>query len=163
MHKPLDPRGVNVTFDANAFKRDGSPDDADVDRLVELGRAGKIILVTPWSVRAELADARTPAPVRSAALPQIFSCPVEQTANEVDRFEHVRAILQGNATPGKHDADARHVAEAAKYGGYFITHDRRINRTKRAELEAVLPPSLRIVTLADFLAIYDDYEQRHRR
>jgi hypothetical protein len=158
MRRPLDPRLVNTVFDANAFDRDGGPDDADVDRLLALGCAGEITLMMPWSVRPEIEHPRTPAHVRQAALPQIFSYRVELTDSERELYRRIRAILQGNATPGKHDADARHVAEAAKYGaGYFITHDHRINRTKRASLEAVLPPSLWIVTLAEFLAIHDRY------
>jgi hypothetical protein len=155
--RPLDPRRVNVLFDANAFDGVG-PDDANVDRLIVLGRSRKINLVTPWSVRTELQNLRTPTSVQDAALPQIFSYIVGETAGEQDLYRRIRGILQGDAARGKHDADARHVTEAAKYGGYFITHDRRITHTKRQALEAVLPPSLWIVTLAEFLAIFDDYE-----
>lgn len=158
MHRPLDPRICNVIFDANAFNRDGGPGDADVDRILELGRAGKINLIAPWSVREEIGDPRTPATVRTAGMLQIFTYRVGQTAAEIDLFQRVRAILRGNAAAGKHDADARHVVEAAKYGGYFITHDRRINHSKREAVQAALPPSLTIVTLSDFLAIYDKYE-----
>jgi hypothetical protein len=39
---------------------------------------------------------------------------------------------------------------------YFITEDARIPR-KRAELAAVLPPSLQIVTLEEFLEVNDGY------
>jgi hypothetical protein len=91
-------------------------------------------------------------------MPQIFSYRVGQIESERELYRRVRDILQGNAAPGKHDADAQHVAEAAKYGGYFITHDRRINHTKRQALQAILPPSFWIVTLAEFLEIFDSYE-----
>lgn len=161
--RPLDPRIVNVVFDANTFNRDGGPEDAAVDRLLELGRSRKITLIMPWSVRPEIEDPRTPAHVQKAALPQFFSYQVGQNTAEQALQRQVRAILQGNATPGRHDADAQHVVEAAKYGGYFITHDRRINHTKRGELEAVLPPSLWIVTLAEFLALFDQHEQERPR
>jgi hypothetical protein len=57
--------------------------------------------------------------------------------------------LRGNAKPGKHEVDADHLFQAAKYSRYFITHDDRI--IKRAgRLGEVLPPSLTVVTLADF-------------
>jgi hypothetical protein len=140
--RPLDPRKCNVLFDANAFDRDGGPSDADVDRLLELGRSQKVILIAPGSVRGEIQNPRTPGHVQAAALPQIFSYGVEPNDSERARYREVRDILRGNATDDRHDADARHVVEAAKYGGYFITHDRRINRTKRADLEQVLPRSL---------------------
>ena len=44
-------------------------------------------------------------------------------------------------------------------GGYFITHDQRI-LTSSGRLQEVLPPSLTVVTLVDFLAIFDDYAAR---
>jgi hypothetical protein len=56
-------------------------------------------------------------------------------------------------------ADADHLFEAVKYGGYFITHDRRI-LTRAGRLGEIVPPSLTVVTLVDFLAIFDDYAAR---
>jgi len=148
----LDRRKVNVVFDANAF--DQQPDQ--VKRLLALKAANKIGLIAPGGVRKEIQHPNTPAVVREIVLEQIYSLPVEPNDAERRQFTRIHAILQGNAAPGKHAADARHVFEAAKYGGdYFITHDRRINQTKRRELQVVLPPSLRIVTLIEFLAIYD--------
>lgn len=73
------------------------------------------------------------------------------------RFK-VRVILQGNAAPGRHAADASHLCEAVESGcGYFITNDKRILR-KRSELERVLPPTLTIVDLNEFFEIFDAYE-----
>ncbi len=70
----------------------------------------------------------------------------------------VRAILQGNAGPHRHQADASHLSEAAETGcAYFITNDRRILK-KRPELSVALPPTLAIVTLAEFFDILDDFE-----
>jgi hypothetical protein len=156
--RPLDPRKVNVLFDANAFDR-GADDGAEVDRLLALQASGKINLIAPGGVRHETQHPHTPASVRQAVSGQIFSLPVGINQSEKQQLNRIRSVLQGNASPGTHDADARHVFEAAKYGGgYFITHDRRINQTKRQELETVLPPSLWIVTLTTFLKILDDYE-----
>ena len=90
--RPLDPHKVNVLFDSNAFDGVG-PDDPDVDRLVELDRAQKIRLITPWSVRTELADAHTPAHVRQATEPLIFSYIVEQNPVERQLYQRVRDIL----------------------------------------------------------------------
>jgi hypothetical protein len=161
--RPLDPRKVNVLFDANAFDR-GADGGAEVDRLLALRAAGKINLIAPGGVRQETQHPRTPASVREVVSWQTFSLPVGLNVNERQQLSRIRAILQGNATPGKHDDDAWRVFEAAKYGGgYFITHDRRINQTKRQELESVLPPSLWIVTLSAFLAIYDRYEADGRQ
>jgi predicted nucleic acid-binding protein len=70
--------------------------------------------------------------------------------------------MQGNARPGAHRADASHLSEAAETGcSYFITYDRRI-LGKRDELHRALPPTLTIVTLAELLEIFDDFEAGRR-
>jgi hypothetical protein len=152
----LDPRIVNVCYDADAFDRTGGPEDAAVDRMLALIEAQEFVMVTPRTVRAEIEHPNTPAAVKAAALPQIFTIQTGVTQGEVEVARKIRAILQGNAKPGKHDADAGHLAEAAKYGGYFITHDHRI-LSKLPELRHIIPPHLQIVSLAEFLVIYDDY------
>ncbi len=153
---PLDPRRVNVFFDANAFDR--LDDSGEVDRLLLLRDAGRVRLIAPSGVRQEVDRDRTPGPVREAVSRQLFSFDNELNCDEQNRFDRICAIMQGNAITGKHVADARHIFEAAKYGaGYFITHDRRIAKTKCRELEAVLP-HMRIVSLNEFLAIYEEFD-----
>ena len=161
-HRRLDPRICNVAIDANALDRDGSDRDALVDRLLALSSAGTINLILPKGVRREILNPRTPAHVQEAALPKIFSIGVGLNADEPRRHRIIAQELQGNAKPGKHEADADHLFEAAKYCGFFITHDDRV--LKRAgRLGEVLPPSLTVVTLTDFLAILDDWEAKYPR
>jgi hypothetical protein len=159
--RPLDPRKANVAIDANALDRDGTDHDKRVDRLLELRRAGAIRLIVPRGVRIEAQHPHTPAHVSEPILAQIFTLPTELTAQETDTRAGIAAALQGNAKPGKHAADAGHLSEAAKYGGYFITHDNRI-LTRSQGLDTLLPPSLQVVTLATFLEIFDDYEAGRR-
>ena len=72
-------------------------------------------------------------------------------------------MLQGNARPDKHAADASHLSEAAETGcAYFITHDMRI-LDKRDELRSVLPRSLEIVTLTEFFEVFDRFELERPR
>lgn len=157
--RPLDPRICPVAIDANALDRDGSARDNLVARLLGLSSAGTISLIVPKWVREEIQNPRTPAHVQEAALPQLFTIPVGLNSDEQRRKRIIQQQLQGNARPGKHMADADHLFEAAKYGGYFITHDQRI-LTRAGRLREVLPPSLTVMTLADFLAIFDDYAAR---
>jgi predicted nucleic acid-binding protein len=78
-------------------------------------------------------------------------------ASQRDDRRRVAAVLQGNAQPGKHAADASHLSEAAETGcAYFITHDKRI-LAKRGELHRDLPPSLSIVTLTEFFEVFDRF------
>ena len=160
--RPLDPRMCPVAIDANALARDGGERDALVDRLLALSKSGTVRLLVPKGVRAEIQNPNTPADVKQATLPQIFTIDVELNSDEQRRKRTIAAELQGNAKRGKHQADSDHLFEAAKYGGFFITEDDRI--LKRAgRLHEVLPPSLTVVTLADFFAIFDDWEARCRR
>jgi hypothetical protein len=159
MHRPLDPRICPIGIDANALNRDGSKHDALVERLLDLDRVGTINLITPHGVRREVEDPRTPKYVSDPMLSKIFTIPTDLTSQERNVRKGIEAVLQGDARPGKHAADAQHLAEAAKYCGYFITHDERVlERSNRLRLSSLLPPSLNVVTLAGFLAILDDYE-----
>jgi hypothetical protein len=100
---------------------------------------------------------RTPGAVKASFVPEIYTIPVGKTRPEIERLNKVEALLRGNATSGKHDADAHHLFEAAKYGGgYFITNDQRILR-KCSEIRDILSPALNIVTVAEFLDIYDQF------
>lgn len=161
-HRPLDPRKCPVAIDANALNRDGSAHDGLVYRLPALSSVGTIRLLVPKRVREEILDPRTPTHIQEAALPQIFSYSVGLNSDEQRRHRIITQELQGNAKPGKHEADADHLFEAAKYGGFFITHDARIF-ARAGRLGEALPPSLTVVTLADFLAIFDDWEARYPR
>lgn len=159
IRRPLDPRKCPVAIDGNALNRDGSNHDALVDRLLELSTTSAINLIVPKGVREEILDSRTPAHKQEAALPKLFTIAVDLNSDEQRRKRIIEQELQGNAAPGKHMADADHLFEAAKYCGYFITHDQRIH-TRAGRLGEVLPPSLTVITLADFLAIFDDYAAR---
>lgn len=155
--RPLDPRITNVAIDSSALHRDGSARDAIVERLLALRSAGRINLILPKGVRDEILDPRAPTDKKEAALPMIFSLPVELNSAEQIRHQIIEDELRGNAKPGKHAADADHLFEASKYSGYFLTEDGRILR-KAGRLEQALPPSLTIATVAKFLEIFDEYE-----
>jgi hypothetical protein len=113
-------------------------------------------LILPHGVWDELHRTGTPALKLSAANDMIFTIKTDLTTDEQRRRQVIKTALQGNAKPGKHDADAEHLAEAAKYGGYFVTHDERILERSPA-LRDALGPALQVVTLADLLAIYDGF------
>jgi hypothetical protein len=151
--RPLDPRRVNIGLDANALDRDGSNRDRLVDRFRHLSDVGILRVVVAGGVRDEIQHPQTPGDVQAAVLPQIFNLrpePIEP--------QRVHQILQGNALPGAHTADASHLSEAAETGcGYFITHDKRMLK-KRVELYATVPPSLNIVTLEQFFDVLDAFD-----
>ncbi|RYC30465.1 hypothetical protein D3273_18895 [Lichenibacterium minor] len=147
-------RGVPlVAVDANALDRTGSPRDALVDAFRAEVAAGRVRLFVPSGVLAEMRDPGAPAAVRDAALdlpPPPRAAPL--TARQhIDRIR-VRAIMRGDGRPGKHDADAAHLSEAAEAGcDAFLTRDGKILRKRDVLLQA-LPSGPRIATLDDFLS-----------
>jgi hypothetical protein len=155
----LDPRICNIFADANAVdKPAGDVDRArDVDRLLQLWGGENIRVLLPRGVLVEIQNPKTPQAVRDATMGAIFTLSVGLTADEQRTRATIRAELQGNALSAKHAADADHLAEAAKYGGgYFITHDERVLK-RSGRLRDVLGPTLQVVTLAEFLTIYDGF------
>jgi hypothetical protein len=133
-----------------------------IDDLVSAGGPPNSTTVLAGGVRGEIQHPHTPEDIKAAVLPQIFNLrPGLNTSQEADR-RRVHAILQGNARPETHAADASHLSEAAESGCcYFITQDHRI-LDKRGELRVALPPTLTIVTLAEFFEIFDAYEAGRR-
>jgi hypothetical protein len=118
--RPLNPTICNIGLDANALDRDGSPRDRLVERFCNLSAAGELTVVVAGGVRGEVQNPRTPGNVQADVLPQIFN--LRPGLNPLQRAERrrVAAILQGNARPGQHAADASHLSEAAETGcGYF--------------------------------------------
>lgn len=142
-----------VAVDANALDRDGSARDALVDRLRALAAEGRLRLFVPSGVADEMRHPRSPDAVRAAPEASAPARPHRPlTARQhIDRIR-VRAIMRGDGRPGKHDADASHLSEAAEAGCHaFLTRDGKILR-KRDILRQALPPGLRIATLEDFMS-----------
>jgi hypothetical protein len=159
-HRALDPRRSNIGIDANALDRHGTANDQLVDRFERL--SSTLTIVVGGGVRDEVLHPHTPGDVKAAVLPKIFNQRPGLNSTQLAQRSRIHAILQGNAKPNKHAADASHLSEAEETGcAYFITNDQRF-LDKRGELDAALPPTLRIVTLAEFLDILDDFEAGRR-
>jgi len=161
-HRPLDPRICNIALDANALDLGDMESDQLVIRFRELSDTAKVNVVLAGGVRGEVQHPNSPEQVKAAMLPQIFNLRPGLNVGQQSERRRVAAILQGNAKPGAHAADASHLSEAAETGcGYFITHDKRI-LGKCDELRPILPPTLQIVTLREFFEILDDYLEGRR-
>ena len=159
----LDPQICNVACDANAVDCDGSERDSLVDRFRALASMGRLSVVVPGGVREEVQHPRTPAEVKDAVLPRIFNLRPGLIDSQRDGRRRVAAVLHGNAQPGKHAADASHLSGAAEMScAYLITHDKWI-LAKREERRRELPPSLSIVTLAEFFEVFDRFEAERPR
>ncbi len=113
--------------------------------------SNQVRLLLTHSNQKELEHPRTPEDVKREARSMIFTIETDLTPEERKKRAEIHRVLTGNGKPEKYEADARHVFEASKYVGYFITADRRILE-KRGELRAVCAAT--IVTPTELLAIY---------
>ena len=155
---PLNPRRTNISVDANALDLDGSTRDDLVRRFKAMSDALELVVVVAAGIRGEVRNPRTPSNVQAAVLPQIFNMRAGLTHAQQGERRRLAEILQGNADANTHAADASHLSEAVETGcAYFITHDKRILR-KRDELRQAIPPTLQIVSLAEFFEIVDGYD-----
>ena len=155
MTQRIDPRYFNSLIDGNILDR-GHPDDSVVDDILSLYDAGSITLQLPHSVKAEIEHPNAPAEKKRRALDFIYTMPVSLTRGEQQLHKEVRDIVRGNAQPGKHDRDAYHMVEAAKYGGYFITRDDRLIRRRDAIIQR-LGAGFAIVTPTEFMDAYNSF------
>ena len=155
MAKRIDPQIHNNFIDANVPDRLDDGHDEAVDEMLTLAEQGSITLMLTHSVKTEIGNPNTPSDVKQRTLGLIFTEPVSLTNNELELHKQVREMVQGNAKPGRHDRDAFHVVEAAKYGGgYFVTRDQRL-LGKRGELSGLL--DIEIVSPSDFIRLYHEF------
>lgn len=143
-------------MDAHIFDDNGdAKTSAAVDQLLALATETKLSVLLPYSVKSEIEHQKTPQSVKRRASCLNYTMPVTLTPNEELTHRSVRALMKGNATSGKHDADAFHLVEASKYGRFFVTLDNRILK-KKLEIQCLLP-SLWIVTPIELIKLYHDY------
>ncbi|HEU0007890.1 MAG TPA: hypothetical protein VFS12_18025 [Terriglobia bacterium] len=106
---------------------------------IELSRLfGQVHLILAHSNQKEIEHPNTPPEVKEEAAGMIYTIETSLTTNEEARKSKIHVVLTGNGNPEKHAADATHVFDAGKYGGYFITTDQRI-LSKRKELSGLSP------------------------
>jgi hypothetical protein len=147
----LGPCWVNNFLDSCAFDPKYSPEDQAAQQIKAIGDQVKVVLLLAHSNQKELEHPHTPEDVKREARAMIFTIETDLTPDERRRRAEIHRVLTGNGKPEKYEADARHVFEAGKYMGYFITTDQRI-LDKRGELSAVCAAT--IVTPSEWLAIY---------
>lgn len=150
---PMDPRRTNTFLDSCAFDPKYHPEDQAAERIRSIRKEGKVSVLLAHSVQKEVDHPNTPPEVKAEAGDMIYTIETALTTDEIAREAKIHAALTGDGTPEKYAADAKHVFEAGKYSGYFVTTDNRI-LAKKAELEALSRAI--ILRPAEWLQIYDD-------
>jgi hypothetical protein len=155
--KPLgwayrDPRRSLNFLDSCAFDPKYSPEHEASENIRRLRNEGKVVLHLAHSNQKEIEHPNTPAEVKKEATEFIYSRETSLIQQELERKAAIHRILTGNGNPKKYEADATHVFEAGKYGGYFVTTDERI-LGKKAEIERVC--GALIVKPTEWLLIFE--------
>ena len=123
--KNLDPRCTMSFLDSCAFNPQQSEHDA-AQEIRNLGKDGQVNLTITHCTQKELEHPNTPMDVKREATEIQYTIATSLTPKEKESRRRVHEILTGNGKPATCAADAAHVSEAEKYGGYFITTDQRI-------------------------------------
>ena len=148
MARFINPFYFNNLIDGNILNDVADGQDDAVRDIVRLAEQGEISIILPYSVREEAKNSNSPEHVRRAADLFIFSEPVSLTEGEQKQYRMLVDVARGNAKEENIAADLFHVCEAAKYGGYFITRDKRLLARAGVVSEML---QIEIVTPSQFL------------
>ena len=122
----IDPKYSQFFLDTCAFDPKYTPEDCAANELWSRYEAEKVSLLLAHSNQREIDHPNTPKWVKNKALSMVFTVEVQLNSEELSRLVKLEQLLRGNAQSERHKDDARHLFEASKYGGYFVTTDHRI-------------------------------------
>jgi len=125
-YRALSPLIVNNFIDSCAFDPKYEPEDSAAVEIFKLSESGDFQLQIAHSTQKEIEHPNTPDWVMEQAGGLIYTIGVQLTPDEKKLLSDVEKILAGNGKIKNIKQDAWHVFEAAKYGHYFITTDKRI-------------------------------------
>lgn len=95
-----------------------------------MGNDGRASLLLTHPAKKEIDHPNPPDDVKREAQEMSYTIPVALTAQEDAQKARVSAVFVGEGNPERYAADALHIFEVGKYGGYFVTTDKRILRRK---------------------------------
>ena len=123
---PHNPLITNNLIDSCAFDPAPEAEAEAANEIFALAEAGHFQLAIPHSTLREIEHPNTPAAVKRMAANHQYTIPVAQSPDETRIQSEILRILAGNGRPEPMQRDTENVFEAQKYGGHFITNDRRV-------------------------------------
>lgn len=159
-YRALSPLIVNNFIDSCAFDPKYEPEASAAVEIFKLSERGDFQLQIAHSTQKEIEHPNTPDWVKKQAGDLIYTINVRLTSNEKKLLSDIETILAGNGKIENIKQDAWHVFEAAKYGHYFVTTDKRI-LARVAELRSrsgvnVLLPSEFLTSVEAHMAEQDE-------
>ena len=125
-YRALSPLIVNNFIDSCAFDPKYEPEASAAFEIFKLSEGGDFQLQIAHSTQKEIEHPNTPDWVKKQAGGLIYTINVQLTPNQKKLLSDIEVILAGNGKIENIKQDAWHVFEAANYGHYFITTDKRI-------------------------------------
>ena len=125
-YRALSPLIVNNFIDSCAFDPKYEPEASAAIEIFKLSERGDFQLQIAHSTQKEIEHPNTPDWVKRQASGLIYTINVQLTPNQKQLLSDIEVILAGNGKIENIKQDAWHVFEAANYGHYFITTDKRI-------------------------------------
>lgn len=149
---PPDPRRTNTFLDSCAFDPKVEPEHGAAQKIRSIRQREQISILLAHSNQKEIEHPNTPADVKAEAADMNYTIATELTPAETERRAQIHNAMTGEGNPARYEADARHIFEAGKYGGYFVTTDKRI-LDRKSQLQAL--SGAVIVKPTEWLAIYE--------
>jgi hypothetical protein len=156
----VNPLIVNNFIDTCAFDPKYEPETTASLEILKLSdymlsKDGRCLVLIAHSTQDEIDHPNTPAWVKKRAEWLLYTIEVPLSPDEKTLLGNIEMILAGRGRVDSIKQDARHVFEAQKYGGYFITTDNRV--LSRAE---VLHDRYHVIVLkpSKFLALVQEYK-----
>ena len=125
-YRALSPLIVSSFIDSCAFDPKYEPEASASSEIFKLSEGENFVLEIAHSTQKEIEHPNTPDWVKALAGGLGYSINVPLTPNEKTLLNDIEVMLAGGGKIENIKQDAWHVFEAAKYGHYFITTDKRI-------------------------------------
>lgn len=131
---------TKFSLDADILNHIPFKKDPIINEVVELIEKYDLryAFIIPYTVGQQLNHATTPQAVKELVNEFIMTMPVALTSQEKEQLSRLLDNATGNAKSENIHPDLQHVAEAAKYGNYFITLDKRL-WGRNAKVSAIFP------------------------
>ena len=146
----LNPWLCNNFVDSCAFDPKYDPEDKAALEIFRLHEENDLLLVTAHSTQKEIDHPNTPLWVKREAGGLLLTIDTSLTQQERILIHKIEGTLAGNGNRESFIQDARHIFESQKYGGYFITTDKRLIK-KRDEIRKFCAAN--ILLPSEFLAL----------
>lgn len=149
----------NILLDACAFHAPEASEKKSFEELLKLRDQGIISVLVPYPVDHELSQA--PPQIAVSRIREIYTIEVSLTPEERERIRSIRNLLFGNRqqlAPNEKN-DVISLFEAAKYGRYFVTYDKKHILCKTSEIQKLL--GIKVLTPSQMLKEINDWLNRH--